>query len=84
MKIQASISAEINRSRIGTISDVLIEGRSEDKPFPFIGRTMGQAPDIDGVTFVQTRKALAGEMLSCRIVSTGVYDLFAKRISGKP
>ena len=84
MKIQASISAEINRSRIGTISDVLIEGRSEDKSFPFVGRTMGQAPDIDGVTFVRTRKALAGEMLSCRIVSTGVYDLFAKRISGKP
>ena len=84
MKMQASISAEINRSRVGTISDVLIEGRSENKSFPFIGRTSGQAPDIDGVTFVRARGARAGEMLSCRIVSADVYDLFTKRISGKP
>jgi ribosomal protein S12 methylthiotransferase len=84
MKTQAFISAEINRSRTGTFCDVLIEGRSENKSFPFIGRTMGQTADIDGVTFVRARAARVGDMLSCRIVSTDVYDLFAKRISKKP
>lgn len=81
MKLQASISAGINRTRVGTISDVLIEGRSRNKSFPFVGRTMGQAPDIDGVTFVRAREARPGEILPCRIVSAGVYDLFAERIS---
>jgi ribosomal protein S12 methylthiotransferase len=84
MKTQAAISAEINRSRVGTSTDVLIEGRSENKSFPFIGRTMDQAPDIDGITFVRARDARAGDMLSCRIESTDVYDLFAKCISKKP
>ena len=80
MKLQASISAEINRSKVGTINDVLIEGRSRNKSFPFIGRTMGQAPDIDGVTFVRAREACPGEMLACRIVSASTYDLFAEKI----
>jgi ribosomal protein S12 methylthiotransferase len=84
MKTQASISAGINRSRVGTLADVLIEGRSRNPSYPFIGRTMGQAPDIDGVTFVQARAARAGDILSCRIVSADVYDLFAERTSKKP
>ncbi len=81
MKLQASISAEISRSKVGTVNDVLIEGRSRNKSYPFIGRTMGQTPDIDGVTFVRAREARPGEMLACRIESASTYDLFAEKIS---
>jgi len=83
MKMQASISAEINRSRVGTLSDVLIDGRSDNTSFPFIGRTMSQAPDIDGITFVQAGAARTEDMPAAGIVSADVYDLFAKRISKK-
>lgn len=79
MKLQASVSADINRSKIGTIVDVVIEGKSGNKTFPWVGRTMGQAPEIDGVTFVRAR-AVAGDVLRCRVVAAGVYDLFAESL----
>jgi ribosomal protein S12 methylthiotransferase len=81
MQLQASISAGINRSKIGTTADVLIEGKSGNETYPFVGRTMGQAPEIDGVTFVKTRAAAGGDVLRCRVVSAGIYDLFAESLA---
>lgn len=82
MKRQASISAGLNRARVGDIVEVLVEGGSGKASFPFVGRTMGQAPDIDGVTFLKARAADAGDMVRCRILSAGTYDLFAERLQG--
>ena len=43
------------------------------------GRTGGQAPDIDAITFVQSRRKLApGELVPCIIVGCDGYDLIAK------
>ncbi len=43
------------------------------------GRTFAQAPSIDSVTYVQSRKALApGEVVRCTIVGFDGYDLVAK------
>jgi ribosomal protein S12 methylthiotransferase len=46
------------------------------------GRTKSQAPQIDGVTFVQSKDKLAsGEVLRCVIVGWDGYDLVAKPVS---
>ena len=45
------------------------------------GRTVHQAPSIDSVTFVQSKKNLApGELVSCVVVGSDGYDLVAKPI----
>jgi hypothetical protein len=42
------------------------------------GRTSGQAPQIDSVTFVQSKAGLsAGELVRCTIVGADGYDLIA-------
>jgi ribosomal protein S12 methylthiotransferase len=42
------------------------------------GRTPAQAPQIDGVTFVQSKHKLApGEVVACRITAADGYDLIA-------
>ena len=45
------------------------------------GRTSAQAPQIDGVTFVQSRSALSpGELVRCVVVESEGYDLVARPI----
>ena len=43
------------------------------------GRHPGQAPDIDGTTYVQSKKPRApGELVRCRVVDSDGYDLIAQ------
>ena len=77
MRRQAVISAGLNRRRIGTVEAVLVEGASARPGFPRVGRTRGQAPDIDGITYLASKHAGVGDIVECRIVDADVYDLFA-------
>jgi ribosomal protein S12 methylthiotransferase len=79
MKEQSRISHEINQSRIGDLEEVLIEDESNRPDFPYIGRTRGQAWEIDGITYVNADDAAVGDIIPCRITSADVYDLFAEQ-----
>ncbi len=58
--------------------DVLIDRPGEDGQMSQ-GRTYFQAPQIDPVTYVESRKPLApGELLRCVIVGSDGYDLIAR------
>lgn len=80
MEEQAVISYEINQSLIGTNQDVLIDGRSDNTDFPWIGRCRRQSPDIDGVTYVKAEALIPGDLTDCRITGATEYDLFAEII----
>ncbi len=80
MEEQSAISFEINRSRIGSVEEVLLEEKSDDPEFSLAGRTRGQAPEIDGVTYVRVRKGKIGDIVSCRITGADTYDLYAEEI----
>lgn len=48
----------------------------------YVGRTYFQAPQIDAVTYVQSREKLApGEVVRCVVVGSDGYDLVAKPVS---
>ena len=47
MEIQDRVMEEYNASRIGTETEVLCEGRDEERGF-FFGRSFAESPDIDG------------------------------------
>ena len=83
MEEQLGISHEINQSRIGALEEVLIEDKSDHPDFPCIGRIRGQAPEIDGTTYVKANNTAIGDIINCRIISADVYDLFAEEIDNK-
>ena len=66
----ASCSAKIAQ-RIGTKVRVLIEGCEEDGQV--FGRTQSQAPEVDGVTYVDHGEV--GEIVEVTIVDTLMYEM---------
>ncbi len=81
MELQADISLGNNRRRIGSEVDMLVE-----RPVPgggYQGRTMFQAPEVDGVTLVRQAggggRPEPGEIVRVRIAGAGDYDLEAVR-----
>ena len=62
-----------------TSVEVLIEGTTRRKDFPFWGRTRFQAPEIDGVTHVRAGTFSPGDIVRCRITGAALYDLHAQK-----
>jgi ribosomal protein S12 methylthiotransferase len=78
MALQQGISSEINQAMVGREVDLLVEGTSTETDLLLQGRTQGQAPDIDGVTYINEGYAPAGTMVRAEIVEAGDYDLVAR------
>ncbi len=86
MKMQAVLSEKNNEKYLGRLLDVLVEESPE--PDVFIGRTRFQAPDVDGVTYIQTQdKTLpenltidAGSVVRVKIVDAMEYDLVGEPV----
>jgi ribosomal protein S12 methylthiotransferase len=72
METQARVAATLGRAQIGRQIDVLLE--EETAPGTFVGRTVTQAPEIDGNVVVRGEGA-PGEIVAVRIVGADVYDL---------
>jgi ribosomal protein S12 methylthiotransferase len=76
MFVQREISREHNDALLGTEVDVLIERLSEDSDLVWVGRTAGQAPEIDGVTYVGNVDGLAPGVIVRGVISQVTdYDL---------
>ncbi len=73
MTLQASISLDKNETRIGRTVPVLIEEDQGDGSL--IGRTMFQAPEVDGITVVYADSAAVGQFMTVRITDATEYDL---------
>jgi len=73
MSEQQKISALVNDRLMGKSIPVLIE---EKENGAYIGRSENDAPEVDGVVYVNSDKALkAGEFVKVRITDTLEYDL---------
>lgn len=64
-------------SRIGSIADVLVCGVEEDGQL--FGRTKWQAPDVDGVTYIDG--GLPGEFVKTRIEDALLYEMEGTALS---
>ncbi|MCB9727991.1 MAG: 30S ribosomal protein S12 methylthiotransferase RimO [Deltaproteobacteria bacterium] len=78
MTLQQGISSELHQAMVGRTVDVLVEGVSAETDLLLQGRTQGQAPDIDGVTYINEGFAPAGSLVRAEIVEAGDYDLVAR------
>lgn len=73
MTCQANISLENNRRHIGKTYPVLVEEEMENKIFS--GRTLFQAPEVDGFTIIHSEHLQIGTVNSVKISDTTEYDL---------
>jgi ribosomal protein S12 methylthiotransferase len=80
MELQKGVSRRRHEALIGRTVDVLVEGLSEESELVLQGRTQGQAPDIDGVTYIGHGEVPleVGSIVPVRIVDAGDYDLVAQ------
>ncbi len=73
MAAQAEISGKLNEKHIGTLQDVLIEENPEQGVY--IGRTMFQAPEVDGVTFIYADGLEIGTIVKVKVTDAFEYDI---------
>ncbi len=78
MEVQAEISAENLKKKIGAVQRVIID-EAEDDTGVAVGRTTADAPDIDGVIYVTTDRPLKpGDFVDVRVTSSQDHDLIGK------
>ncbi len=81
MAIQQQIAFDWSASRVGTAENVIIDSPLPQQEGVWIGRSRGEAPDIDGIIYVsgfEDSAAVApGSMIKCEIVAADGYDLIA-------
>jgi len=75
MELQQSISRDKHRAYVGQKLQVLVEGVSEETELLLVGRHSQQAPDIDGVTYINEGEANIGQMVEVSITDAMDYDL---------
>lgn len=77
MTLQQGISTSVNQSWVGRELQVLIEDEQEGW---LVGRSHRDAPEIDGLVFVDGDAAL-GSMVKVEATSAEPYDLYARLVS---
>ncbi len=75
METQQRISAEHQAKMIGRRLDVLVEGVSEESDLVIQGRHAGQAPEIDGVVYLEGQTPRPGSIVEVEITDSHAYDL---------
>lgn len=78
MELQEGISREKLATLVGKTLPVLVEGPSPEHDGVVVGRTSGQAIDIDGITFLKGPTPKPGSIVPVRITASYEYDLVGK------
>ena len=78
MEMQMTIAAEKNEEKAGSLTEVLIEGW-DDYIKCYFGRTVADAPEIDGkIFFMSTKPLKIGDFAKVRINDSIDYDLLGE------
>jgi ribosomal protein S12 methylthiotransferase len=80
MRTQQAIAHEHARRQVGRILDVIVDRQSAEREDVWIGRTKGDAPDIDCAVYVtapgtSAAQPLTGRIIPVEIVAAAGYDL---------
>jgi ribosomal protein S12 methylthiotransferase len=78
MKAQARVSLKKNLALKGRIEPTLIEGYSEETELLLRGRSVRQAPDVDGQVYITSGQADVGEIVNLKITDSSEHDLIGE------
>ena len=85
MALQRKINREQNKAMIGRRIPVLVEGSSPETEHLLVGRYEGQAPDVDGITYINDCMGYPGEIVTVEVTQTADYDLVGRIVErGEP
>jgi ribosomal protein S12 methylthiotransferase len=84
MELQQGISREQQQAVIGRRVEVLVEGASEETEHLLAGRHAQQAPEIDGLTYVNDGVAYPGEIVTVEVTDASAYDLVGRVVARDP
>ena len=73
MAAQTKISELVNEQYVGRTFEVLVEENPEQGVY--IGRTMFQAPEVDGVTFIYANGLEIGTFVKVKVTQCFAYDI---------
>ncbi len=78
MTLQARVSLERNRARVGSIEKVLVTGHNGTN---YTARSPWEAPDADGEIMLLSDEPLReGQFIQARIIGADTYDLSAQAL----
>ncbi len=81
MSMQSLISQELNEALEGQELEILVENRDEEVPEVVAGRSYRDAPEIDGLVYIENdERSKAGDIIRVKVLSGFVYDIAAERI----
>ena len=81
MKAQARVSFRKNRALVGQVEPVLVEGFSEETELLLRGRSVRQAPDVDGQVYITAGQAEVGDIVPLKITDSSDYDLIGEIVT---
>lgn len=80
MELQLTVAAEKNAEKVGSVTEVLVEGW-DDYIKCYFGRTPADAPDVDGkIFFMADRQLVLGDFVKVQINDCIDYDLLGELI----
>ena len=78
MELQQEIAFEHCENMVGKVLDVMIEGKVADEP-AYVGRTYMDAPNVDGLIFVNADEMLmSGDFVRVKVIGANEYDLIGE------
>ena len=81
MAVQKDISKDNLEKYVGTVQDVLVVGVSEETELLMEGRLANQAPEVDGIVYINDGDLKVGEIQKVYITESHDYDLVGKVIT---
>ena len=78
MELQQEISLDKGNAKIGSVVEVMIEGKVADEN-AYVARTYGDAPNVDGYIFVNTdTELMSGDFARVHVTGALEYDLIGE------
>jgi len=75
MYLQEEISAEKLAQKVGKVMQVIIDDVDDDGS---VGRTAADAPEIDGLVYIDDEQLEVGEFVMVRITDSDEHDLWGE------
>jgi len=82
MELQQEISWRKNQGMVGSVIPILVDGVSAAKEGYLQGRAPFQAPEVDGVVYINNETVHSGQIVKVKITSAGPYDLAGEIVKG--
>ena len=81
MSLQSEISLSINKSKIGTVIDAIVEDYDEEE-LSYVGRTYADTIDVDGNAYIYSADELEiGSIVKIKILNAENYDVIGEVVN---